>query len=669
MKEQRKNTKLATRVSIFIALITVIGIAVIWTVANRGISSLVEESITSQMTDAVLSRAEIIENYVAEAEEHLISFSLGDEVRNLLLNLSDKECQERAQEYTLEFAGVKGVFEGLYIADTNTVVYTHTSPAVIGKATRQGDGLKELQNTILAKQELTNSGIMKSPATGNLVISMYYPVFEGNKCIGYVGAAVYAKQLMDSLLELEIDGLPNSEYIFLNAKNGVYLYNKDEDLLNEVTEDSACLKIMEEVKAGKKQGSCYDENDNFTVYTYLEDRDWIFMVRDSKAEIFKSVTKLRTLLGVPCLIVAVLIILVCAIRMRMVGRDLMVVEESIASLGRLELNTGKSLEKLANRKDEIGIIANSADRLCAILRETVGDVDRILSEIADGNLRVDVTRNEQYYIGDFRILANSLKTIQLNLLKLTKNIASVSIQVSEGAERVSQGAQSLSQGATEQASAVEELAATVMNISGQVKSNADKAEVASEQTEKTERELHYGKQQMGQMMESMNEIRTTSDEISKIIKTIEDIAFQTNILALNASVEAARAGEAGKGFAVVAEEVRSLAGRSADASKTTSELIEKSVQAVHKGVKNADETAASLDRIVAMSGETASLVYEISKTSAEQATAIEQVSVGIGQISEVVQTTSGTAEQSAASSEELFRQAQILKDLTTQFKF
>ena len=669
MKGQKKHTKLAARISIFIALITVIGIAVIWGVANNGISGLVEESITSQMTDAVLSRAEIIENYVAEAEEHLTAFSMSDEVRDLLRNPSDKECQARAQEYTVKFADVKGVFEGLYIADYESVVLTHTAPKAVGTATRQGDRLKSLQDTILTRHELTNSGILKSPNSGNLVISMYYPVYDGGKCLGFVGAAVYAKNLMDSLLELEIEGLPNSEYIFLNAQTGVYLYNKDEELLNETTEDSACLKIMEEIKAGKKQGYCYDDNDNFTVYTYLEERDWVFMVRDSKEEIFRSVNSLRTLLGVPCIIVAVLIILVCALRLRKVGKDLMVVEESIASLGKLELKADGRLDKLTGRSDEIGMIAGSAERLSTILKETVGDVDRILSEIADGNLRVDVTQNEQYYIGDFRILANSLKTIQLKLLKLTKNIASVSMQVSEGAERVSQGAQSLSQGSTEQASAVEELAATVINISGQVKSNADKAEIASEQTEKTEKELHYGKQQMEQMMLSMDEIRTTSDEIGKIIKTIEDIAFQTNILALNASVEAARAGEAGKGFAVVAEEVRSLAGRSAEASKTTSELIEKSVQAVHKGVANADETAASLDRIVTMSGETAALVYDISKTSAEQAAAIEQVSLGIGQISEVVQTTSGTAEQSAASSEELFRQAQILKDLTTQFKF
>lgn len=192
----------------------------------------------------------------------MTAFALGSEVRQLLLHPEDQELLKEAQEYTQDFAAVKGIFEGLYIATPDTYVLTHTSQGAIGITTRSGDSLDTFQNTILSQQKLTNLGIMKSPGTGSMILSMYYPIFEGQRCIGFVGAGVYASHLMDALLNLNIKGLPDSEYVFLNVENGVYLYPQDEALLNTETTDQGYKEIIRRIQAeGSTQASTYSYRD------------------------------------------------------------------------------------------------------------------------------------------------------------------------------------------------------------------------------------------------------------------------------------------------------------------------------------------------------------------------------------------------------------------------
>ncbi len=667
MRKNKKNWRLATRISAFITVVTVVGILLLWALISSGVTRLVRDNITNQMSDAVESRAAIINNYVAGAEEYMIAFALADEVRDLLLNPKDLVLLERAQRYTVDFAEVKGIFEGLYIATPDTYVLTHTSSGAIGITTRSGDSLKTFQQTILAQRDLTNLGIMVSPGTGNMVISMYYPLFENGTCIGYVGAAVFADQLMDSLLDLELEGLPSCEYIFLNAEDGVYLYHEDKTLLNTVTTDPDCLEIIGRANAGGT-GSYAGKNGDFTVYKYLKDRDWVFMVRDSQGEIFRSMYQLQMLAGIVCILVAVLIILVSLLRLRRVGRDLMDVERAMDHLGRLELSRDSGLDRLRSRRDEIGMIASTTARVSRLLEEVVTDVDRTLDKMADGDLTSGTTQYASLYIGDFSSISNSLDTIRGKLNKLLGKAADVSLQVTARAEQFSDGAQTLAQGTADQAETVKKLVAIVEEISGHVCENAQRAHQASAQAGETAEKVGKSKEEMDQMMAAMEEINDASGEIGKINKAVEDIAFQTNILALNAAVEASRAGEAGKGFSVVADEVRSLARKSAEASRNTSELIKRSVQAVGKGTEIARTAAVSLEQIVSMSETSATLIQAISDASAEQAGAITHVSQGLEQISCVVQTNSATSEESATASRELSGQAQILKRLIAQFK-
>ena len=318
-------------------------------------------------------------------------------------------------------------------------------------------------------------------------------------------------------------------------------------------------------------------------------------------------------------------------------------------------------------KDELGVLANKVQETVSRVKDIIVDVVAICNGFGNGDFTVSSQCREKY-IGNYEEIVNGLDYVKSTLTDALIRIDESSEQVLSSSSEVSNAAQALSQGATEQASSIEELSATITEISEQINENAKNAAKANEVSSKAGEELGRSNDEMQRMISAMDDISAKSDEISKIIKTIDDIAFQTNILALNAAVEAARAGSAGKGFAVVADEVRSLAGKSAEAAKSTAALIEETIAAVQNGTTIVDETAKSLTDVMQQAEASTELVSQIATASNEQADAVSQVTMGIEQISIVVQTNSATAEESAASSEELAAQSNLLKTLINKFK-
>ena len=318
-------------------------------------------------------------------------------------------------------------------------------------------------------------------------------------------------------------------------------------------------------------------------------------------------------------------------------------------------------------KNELGDMCNALRSSQDTLSAVIEDICYLLGEMANGNFDVR-SRATDKYVGALSAVLESIRKINHNLSDTLAQIDLSAEQVSSGSEQVSTGAQALAQGATEQASAVEELSATINEIANGAKKNAENGETAMRQSQESGNLVLESAKYMEEMVTAMGSISQSSQEIGRIISTIENIAFQTNILALNAAVEAARAGSAGKGFAVVADEVRNLATKSDQAAKATKELIDHSIESVQSGNEIVKKVSDALSKTVEASNLAMSSLKEITKAVEAEAESISQVTEGIDQISSVVQTNSATSEESAAASEELSSQASLMKELMAKFK-
>ena len=528
------------------------------------------------------------------------------------------------------------------------------------------------------KGETAVSEPLVSKITGQLSIMVSAPIWEGGVTGKKVAGVVYFVPnetfLNDIVASLQVS--PNgSAYILNNAGYTIAHKNMDNVKNRENTQEDAKtdkkLKDLAALEVRMTLGESgfgryeYGGSRKFLAFSPIEGTEGWSLAINAPTKDFTQSTVNGIIITIILMVVFLAISSYMAYRLaRQIGEPVKDCAQRLRLLAEGDLDT--PVHEI-HTGDETQILADSARTLVQGFRLMIQDMDEMLAEMSRGNLTAD-SKCEEAYVGGYRGLLDSARKLSAQLSDTLRQINQSADQVSAGAEQVSAGAQALSQGATEQASAIEELAATINDISGKIIATADRAGDVHSQSSETGREVEQCNEQMLELVNAVRDIGESSSQIGKIIKTIEDIAFQTNILALNAAVEAARAGTAGKGFAVVADEVRNLASKSAEASKSTSVLIEGSARSVEKGMKIADETAASLQKAVISTENTVKAVDKITEATAEQSQAVSQVTQGVDQISSVVQTNSATAEESAAASEELSGQAVILKELVGQFK-
>ena len=515
-----------------------------------------------------------------------------------------------------------------------------------------------------------------SKITGELSIMVAAPLYvEETYGKSIVGVVYFVPQ------ETFLNDIVSAIQIGENSR--AYMINKTGDTIADITLDTITVQNIEteaqgdpslaelaaihtQMRQGKTGFGSYTSGENkmFAAYAPVEGTDgWSIAVTAPQLNYLAS-TRDAMVINIAVIIIAMLASIVVALILAT-----RISSPMKACANRMKLLVEGDLETPMPQfksRDETGMLARSTASLVEGLRVVISDIGYLLNEMANQNLDVHTT-HEEVYVGSFQSILVSMRNMKTELCGAMRQVNHSAGEVSDASSQLSSSAQMLSQGTTEQASSVEELAERIGVISEQVRNTAKGAVEVRSQTHQTGEEVLLCNQKMQSLVEAMQRIQESSDEIEKILKTIDDIAFQTNILALNAAVEAARAGAAGKGFAVVAEEVRNLAGKSAVAANNTSELIVNSTDAVHIGMGIAQNTADVLLGVVNSIQTVAEAIDEIAAVAEEQSDAVGQISEGISQISVVVQTNSATAEEGAAASEELSAEAASLKELVGQF--
>lgn len=530
---------------------------------------------------------------------------------------------------------------------------------------KQDVSQRDWYQSIMNTGECTVSSAYQDTLSGETIVTVAAPVVQNGTIKAIVGMDVSISCLIDELSSVKIG---ESGYITLFDPTKTIAFHPDSSLVGKnISEVDYSENIAQAINNNETQKSLSYVRDGQayqgSVY-YLEDFGGVVLGILPQAEYnsYISETVLSiTICFVACIIVLGVIVTLFGFNITRSVRKLTHVAGKIAA-GELNVNVD------VTGSDEVAVLGYNISRIVARLKtymEYIDEICDVLLEIGKGNL--DFTL-EHDYAGEFSRVKDELLRVQKLLSQTLHEVVVAADEVSTGAEQVSIGAQSQAQGATEQAASAEQLTATVAQISEQINSSTHHLESANEEMTAVVTEIRSGDQKMEHMLQAMNEITQSSLEIEKIIKSIEDIAFQTNILALNAAVEAARAGQAGKGFAVVADEVRNLAGKSAEASKTTATLIEKALVAVQNGKTIADETAASFHRVFEGVNRVAEQTSHVVQNSEEQDKQVQQTAIGVDQISSVIQTNSATAEEAAAASEQLAGQARMMKKLVAQFR-
>lgn len=488
--------------------------------------------------------------------------------------------------------------------------------------------------------EVCVSDITLSRYTGTYGVSIAAPVQSAS---GDITGVIYFRidnDFMTSIVEnLKISR--NSSACIVDANNQIIAHENPELIMTEA--------------AASNDGICASVPVNNT-------NGWTLVITAPESDFTGAMTTMIRQFVIWDIIAVIAALIIAMLFANSMSKSVLPVKNAMLSISQGDLSCSLTKTK---RKDELGVLQNTAASLVEMLQHIIGEANQILGSIA----HFDLTTGEMNsYPGAFNGLADSVNAIRQMLTRMIIDIQSSSANVKSGSSQLAEATQLLSEGTVSQTSSIEKLVMDMNNVVDSINQNSENGNLINERLNTLDTKIQDSSQQMEHLLRIVDQIEEMSSDIQKIVGTIDSIAFQTNILALNASVEAARAGENGRGFAVVAEEVSSLASRSSDASKKTGELIEKCITGIAQAKESADVTASALESIVTDSAEIARSFDSISEATREEARKANSIRMEINNISDVVQSNSSTAQETAASTEALSQQAQTLEAMTSRFR-
>lgn len=642
-----KKMKLATRISMVVTLVLALGLVILWLVTSISLNDTMNKNIISRMKEATEVRSKIIDQYIKSSENFISSYAQGSELKAALNAPGDSAAFEAAQSYTERQAKLHTNIENIYLADYGSTVIASKVKKPIGVTLRKGDKLKSLQDATFASEAVYNTGIMASPSTGKLVISMYYPLYsDAKKPLGFVGGAIYAEQLNLILDSLKLDGLDNCKYMMLDTNKGTYIYNSDNTKIGTAVKEENLLNIINNIKNDKnidistlEYTDTNTNKDMLSVYKNVSSYGWVFVIEDNKDEVYAASKSLSLTLMVICLIVLIAVVLISLVLVKKVSKDIENISEIIKKIGTLDFSNENNLNIYTGRGDEIGLISDSVVRL-------VDTIKGIVLQLS----------------GKAAILSGTADKI-LNAFEVT--VESVS-QVESAVQEIAEGAGNQAadtQKASESIIVIGDMVRATTNEAKKLHSNALEMYNTNTIAMKTLDELNSvnikTKDSINIIYEQTNSTNESVVKIREATLIITSIANETNLLSLNASIEAARAGEQGRGFAVVASQIQKLSEQSNSSAKKIEQIVTRLINDSDKAVRTMEEVKEIMQQqseYVIRVKNVFSEVETYMNTSINEVLNISKKSEDLNKAREtvldVVQSLSAIAEENAASTEE-----------------